>query len=243
MDQMKCDARGSAWVFKAAFMLFTNPNMTVDDAMKAAEFTKREISRRAVRQSISKKKNRLLQASARRSNQSTLPPVQNITVSESSAANVSSLSNESSEATMLDDNPPEIRVMDNSETTNLTTRKSSSTKGKKGKNVAHKGRTHKTSSRAFAKVHLSKDSKRTPSQVMKADKERKEGILQLEKAYEWAVSQADKHENRAKLARVASDLYNVIVVPQTLRRLIKEGRKKSYHPVPSRQWTKMSCRT
>jgi len=113
MDQMKCDARGSARVFKAAFMLFTNPNMTVDDAMKAAEFTKREISRRAVRQSISKKKNRLLQASARRSNQSTLPPVQNITVWESSAANVSSLSNESSEATMLDDNPPEIRVMDN----------------------------------------------------------------------------------------------------------------------------------
>ena len=111
---MKCDARGSARVFKAAFMLFTNPNMTVDDAMKAAEFTKREISRRAVRQSISKKKNRLLQASARRSNQSTLPPgVQNITVSECSAANVSSLSNESSEATMLDDNPPEIRVMDN----------------------------------------------------------------------------------------------------------------------------------
>ena len=44
---------------------------------------------------------------------------------------------------------------------------------------------------------------------MKADKERKDGILQLEKAYEWAVSQADKHENRAKLARVASDLYNV----------------------------------
>jgi len=211
MEQTKCDSRGSARVFKAAFMLFTNPNMTVDDAMKAAEFTKREIARRGNRQSVSKKKNRLIQASARRVNQSTSqhPPVQQVTVSGSSAANASSLTNESSEATMLDDNPPETNVMDNSETTNLTSIKSYSAKGKKGKNVVKRGRTHKTSTRAFANVHFSKDSKRTPSQVMKADKERKDGILQLEKAYEWAVSQADKHENRAKLARVASDLYNV----------------------------------
>ena len=105
MEQIQCDARGSARVFKAAFMLFTNPNMTVDDAMKAAEFTKREISKRSVRKSISKKKHRLLQAAARRNNHSTLPPVQNITVSGSSGANLSSISN-SSEAMMLDDNPP-----------------------------------------------------------------------------------------------------------------------------------------
>ena len=105
MEQIQCDARGSARVFKAAFMLFTNPNMTVDDAMKAAEFTKREISKRSVRKSISKKKHRLLQAAARRNNHSTLPPVQNVTVSGSSGANLSSISN-SSEAMMLDDNPP-----------------------------------------------------------------------------------------------------------------------------------------
>ena len=100
-------------------MLFTNPNMTVNDAMKAAEFTKREISKRSVRKSISKKKNRLLQAAARRNIPSTLPPVQNIMVSESSGANLSSISN-SSEAMMLDDNPP------NGE-------KSSTRKGKKNK--------------------------------------------------------------------------------------------------------------
>jgi hypothetical protein len=46
MEQIQCDARGSARVFKAA----------LDDAMKAAEFTKREISKRSVRKSISKKK-------------------------------------------------------------------------------------------------------------------------------------------------------------------------------------------
>lgn len=40
MEQIKCDARGSARVFKGPFMLVTNSNMTVDDAMKAAEFTK-----------------------------------------------------------------------------------------------------------------------------------------------------------------------------------------------------------
>ena len=126
MEQSKCDSRGSARVFKAAFMLFTNRNMTVDDAMKAADFTKREISRRANRQSVSKKKNRLMQASARMVNQSTAqpPPVGHVTISGSSAANVSSLSNKSSEATMLDDNPPETNVMDNSEATNFTTIKS-----------------------------------------------------------------------------------------------------------------------
>ena len=157
MEQIQCDARGSARVFKAAFMLFTNPNMTVDDAMKAAEFTKREISKRSVRKSISKKKNRLLQAAARRNIASTLPPVQTITVSESIGANLSSISN-SSEAMMLDDNPP------NGE-------KSSTRKGEK-----NKGRSYKTSTSAFGRVHFSKDSRRTPSQVIKADKERKEGI-------------------------------------------------------------------
>ena len=234
MEQIKCDSRGSARVFKAAFMLFTNLNMTVDDAMKAAEFTKREILRRANRQSVSKKKNRLIQAAARRVKQSTAqhPPVQHVTISGSSAANASSLSLESSEATMLDDNPPETNVVNSSEATNFTTSQSYSTKAKKGKNVTKKGTTHKTSSRAFAKVHFSKDSKRTPSQVMKADKERKDGLLQLEKAYEWAVSQAVNHENRAKLARAASDLFKVTVAPHTLRRLIKEGRKKILPPGP-----------
>jgi len=141
--------------------------------------------------------------------------VQNVTVSGSSGANLSSISN-SSEAMTLDDNPPNDKESEKS---------SINRKGKK-----MKGRSYKTSTAAFGKVHFSKDSKRTPSQVIKADKERKEAIAQLEKAYEWAVSQAPKHQNKAELARMASDLFNVTVAPQTVRRLIKEGRKKIVPP-------------
>jgi hypothetical protein len=52
MEQIQCDAPGSARVFKAAFMLFTNPNMTIDDAMKAKEFTKREVKRHNIRKIV-----------------------------------------------------------------------------------------------------------------------------------------------------------------------------------------------
>ena len=33
-------------------MLFTNPNMTIDDAMKAKEFTKREVKRHNIRKIV-----------------------------------------------------------------------------------------------------------------------------------------------------------------------------------------------
>ena len=127
--------------------------------------------------------------------------------------------------------------MYNSVTTQLTTSKSCGTKAKKGENIAKYGRTHKTPRRAFAKVHFSKDSKRTPCQVMKVDNERKDGILQMEKAYEWAVSaQVADHENRAKLAHVASNLF--IMLGSVLRLIAEKSNmegKNSYYFLPSRQ--------
>ena len=56
---MKCDVRGSPRIFKAAHMLYTNPGIDVSDAMKLAGYSKREIAKRNIRKSISKKKNRL----------------------------------------------------------------------------------------------------------------------------------------------------------------------------------------
>jgi hypothetical protein len=42
-------------------MLYTNPGIDVSDAMKLAGYSKREIAKRNIRKSISKKKNRLKQ--------------------------------------------------------------------------------------------------------------------------------------------------------------------------------------
>jgi hypothetical protein len=57
MSPTKCDARGSPRVFKAAYMLFTSKETVgMNDAMTLAGYTKREISCRRIRKSISKKK-------------------------------------------------------------------------------------------------------------------------------------------------------------------------------------------
>lgn len=55
----KCDSSGSPRVFKADHMLYTNPATDINDAMKLAGYTRREISCRHIRKSISKKKRRL----------------------------------------------------------------------------------------------------------------------------------------------------------------------------------------
>ena len=126
--------------------------------------------------------------------------MQQIVLLESSNKNISLLSN-SSEAKMLDDNPPIDKEWE----------KTSSTK-RKGKN---KGRAYKTSNAAFGKVYFSKDSRHTPSQAIKAGKERKEGISQLQKAYKGAGCQAPKHEKRVELACIASNFFSMTVAPQT----------------------------
>jgi len=63
MSTGKCDVRGSPRIFKAAHMLFTNPSMEVNDAMKLAGYSKHDLTSRRIQKSISKKKCRLQQQS------------------------------------------------------------------------------------------------------------------------------------------------------------------------------------
>jgi hypothetical protein len=72
----------------------------------------------------------------------------------------------------------------------------------------------KSFNRAFAKVHLLQSSNQIPNQVVKADLERAEGINQLQRAYEWAVNEAPNHRNKVSLAKIASEKFNVTIVPQ-----------------------------
>ena len=71
---------------------------------------------------------------------------------------------------------------------------------------------------------ISKTSRRTPNQVKAADIERNSNITLLQKAYKWAVSEAGQYKNKVKLAEVASSKFNVTIVPQTLQKLLREGR-------------------
>jgi predicted histidine transporter YuiF (NhaC family) len=68
MAPIKCDVRGSPRVFKAAHLIFTNPAIDTDDAMKLAGYSRREISCRRIRKSISKKKGRLMMQSNAKNN-------------------------------------------------------------------------------------------------------------------------------------------------------------------------------
>jgi hypothetical protein len=75
-------------------------------------------------------------------------------------------------------------------------------------------------------VHTAKASYRTPNQVVKADIERNENLAKLQTAYAWAVSKKDDYKNKVELADKASETFNVQIVPQTLRNLIREGRSQ-----------------
>ncbi len=55
------------------------------------------------------------------------------------------------------------------------------------------------------------------------DVTRAEGITKLQNAYEWAVGEASSHKNKVKFADIARSKFDVTVVPQTLRKLIREG--------------------
>jgi len=85
---------------------------------------------------------------------------------------------------------------------------------------------------AFAKVQMAKSCRRTPNQVKAADIQRNEAITSLQAAYKWAVSEKDNYSNKVKLASVASSKFNVTVVPQTLRKLLREGRDQIMPPGP-----------
>ncbi len=85
---------------------------------------------------------------------------------------------------------------------------------------------------AFAKVQIAKASRQTPNQVKAADIERNETISQLQPAYKWAVSEASNYSNKVTLASTASQKFNVAVIPQTLRKLLREGRDQIMSPGP-----------
>jgi hypothetical protein len=63
-----------------------------------------------------------------------------------------------------------------------------------------------------------------PNQVIKAYVARAEGITTLQNADECAVGVASSHKNKVKLAEIANSKFNIKAVPQTLHKLIREGR-------------------
>ncbi len=80
------------------------------------------------------------------------------------------------------------------------------------------------------KVQIAKTSRCTPNQVKAADIERNNTIAQLQSAYKWAVSEASNFSNKVELASTASQKFYVTVIPQTLRKLIREGRDQIMPP-------------
>ena len=230
MESISVDKRGCPRIFKAAYMLFVNPALKMDSAMEIAKFSRREIGRRSIRKAISKKMNRLKEQARkaahaqnmRNRRQSTAVTVTEVTVGGTTIT-----------GTTLSD-------ITNSDITNSTALSAHSNQmGTKKKAKA----VHKSSKRAFAKVQLSQSSRRTPNQVVKADVERAQGINQLQRAYEWAVNEASNHKNKVSLAKIASEKFNVTIVPQTLRKLIREGRTKIMPPGPKPVMDEMEYKT
>lgn len=62
--------------------------------------------------------------------------------------------------------------------------------------------------------------------------QRNSKISELQQAYKWAAGEAKNYRNKAELARDASAKFNVSVVPQTLRKLLCEGRDQVQPPGP-----------
>jgi hypothetical protein len=209
-----CDVQGSPRIYKAAHTLFTIPGIAVSDAMKLAGYSKHDITKRSIRQSISKKKNRLIKANEKmeKSSANRRPPLSVITTS-SSRANLSDISGSKNSANQ----PAAVSTVASSS-------KSNKTNSTKTLTVASARKSIKPRQKAFSKVLISKTSRHTLNQVKAADIEQNANISLLQSAYKWAVSEAIGYKNKVKLAEVASAKFNVTVMPQKLQKLLHEGR-------------------
>jgi len=214
MAPIKCDVRGSPRVFKAAHLIFTNPAIDTDDAMKLAGYSRREISCRRIRKSISKKKGRLMMQRNAKNNTTKKKKTPSVVTTSTKTSSLS-----------------DITIPSNC----ISSINSSTTTSKKDgmKASVASGRTSvQPRNSAFSKVQIAKNSRRTPNQVKAADIQRNEAISALQAAYKWAVSEKENYSNKVELASVASSKFNVTVVPQTLRKLLREGRDQILPPGP-----------
>jgi hypothetical protein len=138
----KCDVRGSPRVFKAAHLLFTNPAIDTDDAMRLADYSRRENLCRHIRKSISKKKGRLMQANAKDNKKRAKAPITTTT-------KASSLS--------------DLTVPSNSSSKNNATAETKKDETKVS--VASGRKTVQPRKNAFAKGQMAKSCRCTPNQV------------------------------------------------------------------------------
>jgi hypothetical protein len=120
--------------------------------------------------------------------------------------------------------PKQVSISNNTGTLSSITDGSNSLK--RGTETIVTASTKTLSKKQKTKNQLSSKSYQTLNQVMKADNERNEKLALLQKACAWAVSQKENYENRVELAKEASCRFNVVIVPQTLRKLIREGRSQ-----------------
>jgi hypothetical protein len=161
-------------------MLFTNPGIDVSDVMKLAGYSKREITKRIIRKSISKKKSQIDQSKWNEGEKqcNEKAPLSIITTS-SSKANLSDISGSKKSA-----NQPAVVL------TAASSSKSTKTNSTKTLTVASARKPIKPRQKAFSKVLMSKASRRTPNQVKAADIEQNDNISLLQSAYKWTVSEA-----------------------------------------------------
>ena len=131
----------------------------VSDAMKLAGYSKREIAKRNIRKSISKKKIRLKQ--------------QNVEVKKK-VPTVITASSTNSKANISDVTDTTISTCPQKSHTVMPSSKKSL--------VASARKSIKPRNKAFAKIIISKNSRRTPSQVKAADAERNASITVLQTA-------------------------------------------------------------
>ncbi len=193
--------------------------LTICDAMLLAKYPKSQLKIRCIRQAISNKKCRLQAAAAK---QKRVPD--HVNSSNASFGNNTNISSVTAGSSIHQKNGS-VSVITTSASTSLQS-KSNSIKSKKFS-------ARKLPTRATSKVHIAKASHQNPIQVMKVNVEQNESISKLQAAYEWAVSKKVIYSNKAELAKKASTMFNVTVVPQTLYKLIRERQTKY-----SVAWTK-----
>jgi hypothetical protein len=89
--------------------------------------------------------------------------------------------------------------------------------------------------KAFVKVMLAKNSRRTPNQVRAAIIERNDDVNKVQIAIKWVVSEANNYLNKAELERLASEKFGVNVVAQTLQKSLRKGRDQ-LNPTGPKPW-------
>jgi hypothetical protein len=187
---------GSPRVALAAIYLIEQPGLSIEEAMRRAKYPAKACKSRRKQKNVSQKKRRIMSAAS----MEVLPRAVELTSSSNASSSITAPLSSSSNI--------------GGGTTSTTNKENVSRKSNVQKVLTQKEKM------------ISADTRRTPHQVLKAQKERNRLVDLRKEAHEWALDRlldVDNTQTAKAVVREASEKFNIQVLGNTILKMRRTG--------------------